>query len=212
MTTMRKPTMRKIKPIEFIRQFAEVERGAYGASVCLSDKMSGMKVSIENTQNNLIALRLDGKVSHPSFWLETKGLWRVCDYVLVFPWDEKMKIVFVELKKSAGSLYGGVFQLAQSRPWGAYLRDVIEQCCESPEFHSEPLYLLIAHTHHAGNQSIKTPIKGAAIGTIDKRSYLLKHPLGWRYDFKVVVACEHEQLSVKEILRCDQSARVVNLA
>ena len=204
-------TMHKLKPMEFIRRLAKVD--AYGASVCLFDKESGMKVSIENTQNNLIALRLDGKASHPSFWRREKGLWRVCDYVLVFSWDEKMKIVFVELKKSARAQQDGFSQLAQSRPWGAYLRDVIEQCCELQEFHSEPLYLLIADTRYAGNQSIKTPIKGAASGTIDKISYPLRHPLGWRYDFKAVVACGHERLSVKEILRCDQSsARAVKRA
>ena len=206
-------TMRKLKPMEFIRRFAKVD--AYGASVCLFDKESGMKVSIENTQSNLVALRLDNrKVPHPSFWIEATGLRRVCDYVLIFPWDEKIKIVFVELKKSERKLEYGLTQLAQSRHWGAYLRDVIEQCCESPEFHSEPLCLFIASTRYAGNQSIKAPTKGAASGAIHKISYPLIHPLGgWEYDFKAVSACGHEQLSVKEILRCDQfSARAVKRA
>ena len=98
-----------------------------GSSVTLREKPAKMRVKLIGLVDPVTTIRMGGKgkLNHSSNLKQ--GAWnKICDYLLISRIDDKDHAVFVELKKSLGSMGDPEEQLLRSRPLLEYLLAVCD--------------------------------------------------------------------------------------
>ena len=97
-------------------------------SIILQERSANMKVEIANSSHPLVVINVKS-LNHLSMLKD--GQWRkICDYLLVTEYDNKMRACFVELKKTLSNKPEHREQLRRSLPILEYLRSVCKIECE----------------------------------------------------------------------------------
>ena len=102
-----------------------------------------MTVVVSGLGGDAVAVRLDQRLGSLSGIKE--GPWKKqCDYVVVSPAGSRVRVLFVELKKTLTDNSDGLEQLRRSLPWLKYLRTLCRIECDATLKNSAVRYALIA--------------------------------------------------------------------
>lgn len=107
------------------------------------DKRHLMKVAVSDLDSDAVVIRLDQGIGSLSGIKD--GRWKqVCDYVIIGQEGERVRVLFVEMKRTFAKELKGFEQLRRSLPFLHYLRSVCKIECAPDSEKLEVRYALIA--------------------------------------------------------------------